>query len=93
MELPSPSPLGATACASTISGTTRSTRATAPAKTGHLDRRLGALLAQARADAHYDPPPKAPASVATSTVSGMEPPPGSGISASVNTVPLMVRST
>ena len=33
MELPSPSPLGATACASTISGTTRSKRATAPAKT------------------------------------------------------------
>ena len=59
----------------------------------HLDRRLGALLAKARADAHYDPPPRAPASVATSTVSGMEPPPGSGISASVNVVPLMVRST
>ena len=60
---------------------------------GHLDRRLGTLLAQARAHAHYDPPPKAPTSVATSTVSGMEPPPGSGISASVNTAPLMVRST
>ena len=60
---------------------------------GHLDRRLGAFLAQALADVHYDPPPKAPASVATSTVSGMEPPPGSGISASVNTAPLMVRST
>lgn len=110
MELSSPSPPGATACASTMSGTTRSKRATAPGKDhdvvrdesqheqdrrnhGHLDRRLGTLLAQARANAHYDPPPKAPTSVATSTVSGMEPPPGSGISAMVNTAPLIVRST
>ena len=33
MELSSPSPSGATACASTMSGTTRSKRATALAKT------------------------------------------------------------
>ena len=107
MELSSPSPPGATACASTMSGTTRSDRAGKDHDVvrdesqheqnrrdhGHLDRRLGMLLAQARVNAHYDPPPKAPTSVATSTVSGMEPPPGSGISASVNTAPLMVRST
>ena len=60
---------------------------------GHLDRCLGAFLAQACTNDHYDPPPNAPASVATSTVIGMEPPPGSEISAMVNTASLIVRST